>query len=90
MRKHDFKCDLEVFSPRLSSLFDLARQYADLGFTLSVMAWPVGPSPAGFGQWLKDVKDLSRCENVCVDISTIDASSGWPGAKRRWHPGCCR
>lgn len=76
LQRHDFKCGLEVFSPQLPDLLDVVRRCPDLGFTLAVMGWPLDLSPAGFRQWRCDIDRLSRCENVCADISAIECIFG--------------
>ncbi len=86
LRNHDFKCGLEVFSPQLADLAGVVRKYPDIGFTLAVMGWPLDLSPAGFARWRKDVAVLSRCENVCADISAIECIFGMNWSREQVSP----
>jgi len=76
LRKHHFKCGLEVFAPQLPDLIKVIRLYPDLGFTLAVQAWPLDLGPDGFARWRKDIGELSRCDNVAADISAIECVFG--------------
>lgn len=76
LKQYDFKCGLEVFSNQLPDLARVVHRYPEIGFTIAVMGWPIDLSPAGFAQWKQDMKELSRCENVCVDISAIECIFG--------------
>ncbi len=86
LRKYDFKCGLEVFSPQVPGLLEVVRQHPDLGFTLAVMAWPLDLGPTGFKQWQKDVRALSRCDNVCADISAIECIFGMDWSEEQVAP----
>ena len=79
LRRDGFKCVLELFAPQLSDLPDVIRLYPDIGFTLAVMGWPLDLSPSGYTQWRHDLKALSRCENVCIEIAAIEClfGMGW-------------
>ena len=79
LRQHRFKCVLEVFSPQLPELCAMARQCPDIPFTLGVMGWPLDLSPGGFARWRQDMRSLSRCANVCVEIAAIECifGRGW-------------
>jgi len=76
LRRYNFKCGLEVFSPQISDLLKVVRLYPDLGFTIAVLGWPLDLSTAGYGKWHQDLKELSQCENVCADISAIECIFG--------------
>jgi predicted TIM-barrel fold metal-dependent hydrolase len=76
LRNHGFKCGLEVFAPQLPDLIKVVRLYPDIGFTLAVQAWPLDLGPDGFGRWKRDVRELSRCDNVTADISAIECVFG--------------
>jgi predicted TIM-barrel fold metal-dependent hydrolase len=54
--------------------------YPDIGFTLAVMGWPLDLSPAGYAQWRKDLAELSRLQNVRVEIGAIECLFG-----RNWR-----
>ena len=79
LRQHRFKCVLEVFSPQLPELCAMARQCPDIAFTLGVIGWPLDLSPGGFARWRQDMRSLSRCANVCVEIAAIECifGRGW-------------
>jgi predicted TIM-barrel fold metal-dependent hydrolase len=85
LRRHGFKCGLEVFAPQLPDLIDVVRQHPDLGFTIAVMAWPLDLGPEGFDQWKKHIATLSQCDNVCAQISGIECVFGmnWTIAQAR-------
>jgi predicted TIM-barrel fold metal-dependent hydrolase len=76
LRRHEFKCGLEVFSPQLPDLLEVVRLYPELGFTVAVLAWPLDLSLAGYEQWKRDLGNLSRYENVCAEISAIECVFG--------------
>src|SRR5215468_8188676 len=59
LRRHGFRCGLEVFAPQLSDLLDVVRLHPEIGFTLAVMGWPLDLSPAGYARWRHDVAALS-------------------------------
>ena len=79
LRGHGFKCGLEVFAPQLPDLHDVVRQHPDISFTLAVMGWPLDLSAAGYARWRHDLAALSRCANVCAEISAIECifGMGW-------------
>jgi predicted TIM-barrel fold metal-dependent hydrolase len=80
LRGHGFKCGLEVFAPQLSDLYDVVRRHPEIGFTLAVLGWPLDLSPAGYARWRHDLAPLSRCANVCAEISAIECIFGM-----NWH-----
>jgi len=79
LRGHGFRCGLEVFAPQLPALHDIVRQHPDISFTLAVMGWPLDLSAAGYARWRHDLAALSRCANVCAEISAIECifGMGW-------------
>ena len=76
LRRYNFKCGLEVFSPQIPDLLKVVRLYPDLGFTIAVLGWPLDLTTAGYGKWHQGLKELSQCENVCADISAIECIFG--------------
>jgi predicted TIM-barrel fold metal-dependent hydrolase len=76
LRRHGFKCVIELFAPQLSDLCDVTRLYPDIGFTLAVMGWPLDLSPTGYTQWRNDLAVLSRCANVRIEIAAIECLFG--------------
>lgn len=79
LRRHGFKCGIELFAPQIPDLLDVIRLYPDIGFTLAVMGWPLDLSPSGYRQWRHDLALIGRCENVCVEIAAIEClfGMGW-------------
>jgi predicted TIM-barrel fold metal-dependent hydrolase len=76
LRRYNFKCGLEVFSPQIPDLLKVVRLHPDLGFTIAVLGWPLDLTTAGYGKWHQGLKELSQCENVCADISAIECIFG--------------
>jgi predicted TIM-barrel fold metal-dependent hydrolase len=79
LRRHGFRCGLEVFAPQLPDLHDVVRLHPDIGFTLAVMGWPLDLSRAGYARWRHDLALLSRCANVRAEVSAIECifGMGW-------------
>jgi predicted TIM-barrel fold metal-dependent hydrolase len=79
LRRHGFRCGLEVFAPQLPDLYEVVRLYPDIGFTLAVMGWPLDLSPAGYARWRHDLAALGRCANVRAEIAAIECifGMGW-------------
>jgi predicted TIM-barrel fold metal-dependent hydrolase len=79
LRRHGFRCGLEVFAPQLSDLHEVVRLHPEIGFTLAVMGWPLDLSPAGYARWRHDLAVLSRCANVRAEIAAIECifGMGW-------------
>jgi predicted TIM-barrel fold metal-dependent hydrolase len=86
LRKYDFKCVLQVFSPQLIDLLTIVRQYPNVGFTLAIMGWPRHLDAMGFSKWWKDIKALSLCENAVVDISAIECIFGMDWTETKVAP----
>ncbi|NGX47426.1 MAG: hypothetical protein K1000chlam3_00799 [Chlamydiae bacterium] len=76
LKQYDFKCGLEVFSHQLPDLTHVVQRNPEIQFTIALMGWPIDLSPVGFEKWKQDMKELSRCENTCVDISAIECIFG--------------
>ena len=79
LRRHGFKCGIELFAPQLSDLPEVTNLYPDIGFTLAVMGWPLDLSQTGYTQWRHDLAVLSRSANVRVEIAAIEClfGMGW-------------
>lgn len=86
LRRHGFKCGIELFAPQLRDLPDVIRLYPDIGFALAVMGWPLDLSPGGFAQWRSDLKAVSRCGNVCIEIAAIECLFGMGWRKQQVAP----
>jgi predicted TIM-barrel fold metal-dependent hydrolase len=86
LRKYDFKCVLQMFSPQLIDLLTIVRQYPNVGFTLAIMGWPRQLDAMGFSKWWKDIKALSLCENAVVDISAIECIFGMDWTETKIAP----
>lgn len=76
LRKHDFKCGLEVFAHQLPDLTRVIQNHPDIGFTIALMGWPLDLSPDGFNRWRRDLTVLGTCDNICVDISALECMFG--------------
>lgn len=76
LRKHGFKCGLEVFAHQLPDLTRVIQQHAETGFTIAVMGWPIDLGTDGFARWKRDMSALSACDNICVDISALECIFG--------------
>lgn len=76
LRQHDFRCELEVFSPQLPELLELVRLHPETGFTLAAIGWPLDLGRNGFARWKQDIGRLARCDNVRADISSIECIFG--------------
>jgi predicted TIM-barrel fold metal-dependent hydrolase len=76
LRKHDFKCGLEVFAHQLPDLVRVIQAHPDIGFTIALMGWPIDLSKDGFKCWRRDIAALSTCDNICVDISALECIFG--------------
>jgi predicted TIM-barrel fold metal-dependent hydrolase len=76
VRKHDFRCGLEVFAHQLPDLTRVIRNHPDIGFTVALMGWPLDLSKDGFDCWKRDLAALAACDNICVDISALECILG--------------
>jgi predicted TIM-barrel fold metal-dependent hydrolase len=83
LRRHGFKCGLEVFAPQLPDLHEVVCRHPEVGFTLAVMGWPLDLSPSGYTRWRHDLAVLSRCANVRAEISAVECifGMGWQREK---------
>lgn len=86
LRRHGFKCGIELFAPQLRDLPDVIRLYPDIGFALAVMGWPLDLGTSGFAQWRHDLKAVSRCGNVCIEIAAIECLFGMGWRQREVAP----
>jgi predicted TIM-barrel fold metal-dependent hydrolase len=76
LRGWDVACGLEVFAHQLPELLDVVRLQPDIRFTFSVRGWPLDLTTEGRERWGRSVAELSRCENVCADISAVECVLG--------------
>ena len=76
LRGWDVACGLEVFAHQLPELLDVVRLQPDIRFTFSVLGWPLDLTAEGRERWGRGVAELSRCENVCADISAVECVLG--------------
>ena len=86
LRRHGFKCGIELFAPQLSDLPGVTRLYPDIGFTLAVLGWPLDLSPTGYRQWRHDLAVLSRCANVRIEIAAIECVFGMDWRREKVAP----
>ena len=87
LRKYDFRCSLEVFSPQLPELLTVIQENPEIGFTVAVMGWPTPVSDEEFARWKQNLREIARCENVRLTISAVECIFGmeWePRQARRW------
>ena len=76
LRDWDVACGLEVFAHQLPEMVDVVRLQPDIRFTFAVMGWPLDLTAAGRERWGRSVAELSRCENVCAEISAVESLLG--------------
>ena len=86
VRRHGFRCGIEVFGPQLSDLHDIVRLHSDIDFTLAVMGWPLDLSADGYARWRRDLVALSGCANVCAEISAIECIFGMDWRREQIAP----
>ena len=77
--EHEVPGFKSIVGATLPQLCAVAREFAQIPFTLGVMGWPLDLSPGGFVRWRQDMQALSRCDNVCVEIAAIEClfGRGW-------------
>jgi predicted TIM-barrel fold metal-dependent hydrolase len=73
---YQFKCTLEVFSPQLPDLLEVVKLHPEIGFTIGLMGWPLSTDESGFKRWRLNLASLSTCENVRIEISSIECIFG--------------
>lgn len=76
LKRYDFKCSLEVFSPQLPDLLLVIQRNPEIGFTIAVMGWPLAVDESGFTGWKESLQSLSACENARIVISAIECIFG--------------
>ena len=76
LREHGLVCELEVFSPQLRELAQVARAYSDLQFVVPVMGWPLDVTEDGYKLWRGDLAALSACSNVAIKIFGMECIFG--------------
>lgn len=84
-RVHDggFRCVIDVASTQLQEVLGLARAHPALRIAIARMGSPCAVDTAGFARWWSNMKALSACENVDVEIAGIAAIFGdaWDARK---------
>lgn len=76
LERYSFKCGLEVFTPQLNDLEKIIASHPNIGFTISVMGWPLDISANGFQQWKKSLIKIANYPNVCFEISAVECIFG--------------
>jgi predicted TIM-barrel fold metal-dependent hydrolase len=76
LKKHRFKCSLEVFSSQLPEMLPVIQQQPETGFTIAVMGWPIAVDEQEFARWKKCLRELRACENVRITLSAVEAVFG--------------
>jgi predicted TIM-barrel fold metal-dependent hydrolase len=87
LKKYNFKCSLEVFSPQLPDLCTVIRENPETGFTVPVMGWPTPAADEEFARWKRNLGEIARCENTRVAIFALECAFGmeWgPAQARPW------
>ncbi len=86
--------DAWVYHPQIPEVTALARALPELRIVLDHVGGPVGIGPyAGrrseiFARWQRDMRELARCENVCVKLGGLTMSlAGFGWHKRPAPPG---
>ncbi len=87
LKKYNFKCSLEVFSPQLPELLAVIRENPETGFTIAVMGWPVPADDEEFARWRRSMAAIAACENVRVAISALECVFGMDWSVAQAHLG---
>jgi len=85
LKKHRFRCSLELFSSQLPDLLEVVRENAEIGFTIAVMGWPIAVDEAEFARWRRSMAAIAACGNVRITISALECVFGmdWGVAQAR-------
>jgi predicted TIM-barrel fold metal-dependent hydrolase len=86
LRNYPFKCALVVFASQIPELFEVIKLLPEIQFTLPLMGWPDDLSKEGFAKWKNDIRDLRRCENLCVSISAMECIFGMQWSVEQIRP----
>lgn len=86
LKKYNFKCSLEVFSPQLAELHTVIRENPETSFTVAVMGWPVRLDDTEFERWKRSLWEIAVCENVRVTISALECVFGMDWVPMKAHP----
>ena len=86
LRGWDVACGLEVFAHQLPQLLDVVRLEPNIRFTCAVIGWPLDLTAEGRERWGRSVAELSRCENVCAEISAVECVLGMDWTVERARP----
>jgi predicted TIM-barrel fold metal-dependent hydrolase len=76
LKRYNFKCSLEVFSPQLADLLPVIEANPEIGFTIAVMGWPATLDEHEFARWKHSLAAVSACENGRVTISAAECVFG--------------
>lgn len=76
LNQYNFKCGLEVFAHELDDLIKVIKLYPNTKFTIALMGWPKDLSTEGFIWWKQKMYQLSKYDNICVEISAIECIFG--------------
>ena len=85
LKKYNFKCSLEVFSPQLEDLHTVIRENPEIAFTVALMGWPVTLDDEEFERWKRSLREIAACENARLSISALECIFGmdWVAMKAR-------
>lgn len=76
LKRHDFRCGIEVLAYQLPDLVSAVRKCPELGFTIELMGWPLNGDPENYARWKRGLADLAACDNVRVDVSALERVFG--------------
>jgi len=77
LAKYDLRCEMEILAPDLPELAAAARLYPGMQFILPLMGWPIDLTYSGHRAWQRDMKILSDCRNVAVNIIAMECIFGF-------------
>ncbi|MFM0337414.1 amidohydrolase family protein [Paraburkholderia fungorum] len=76
LKRHDFRCGIEVLADQLPDMLAVVRQYPGIGFTIEPMGWPLNGDAEHYARWKRGLADLADCDNVRVDVSALERVFG--------------
>jgi predicted TIM-barrel fold metal-dependent hydrolase len=86
LKKYNFKCSLEVFSPQLPDLLTVIQENPEVEFTVAVMGWPSAGDDETFDSWKRALRDIAPCDNARITISALECVFGMDWEPRQAHP----
>ncbi|HSX03585.1 MAG TPA: amidohydrolase family protein [Rhabdochlamydiaceae bacterium] len=71
LKNYGFSWEFEIFAPQIPEAVDLAQAFPNIRMILHPMGWPLDLSPDGFTYWKKQMRSISKYENVLLKITAI-------------------